>query len=165
MAIKGILQPEQILITETLQLRKYDGNHSFALAWYQDSDMVLLVDGQAQSYDANRLNRMYQYLEAKGELYFIEAKASNTTDFAPIGDVTFCQQDMPIVIGSKQWRGKGIGRQVIQALVDRARTLGWSYLEVEEIYDYNTASQKAFASVGFRPSTKTEKGHSYCLEL
>ncbi len=31
--------------------------------------------------------------------------------YIPIGDVTFSQEDMPIVIGDKAYRGKGIGEK------------------------------------------------------
>ena len=49
-------------------------------------------------------NRMYRYLNEHGELYFIEIKDGDT--YRPIGDVTFWQEDMPIVVGEKNLRGK-----------------------------------------------------------
>ncbi len=165
MAIQGIVQPDILQIEENLRLRKYAGDHAFALDWYQDAETLLLVDGQNIPYDAERLSRMYHYLEARGELYFIEVRSPDGCGYEPIGDVTFWQQDMPIVIGNKQWRGRGIGRKVILALTERARMLGWSSLTVAEIYDYNTGSKRAFEHAGFRPGKKTEKGHSYTLAL
>lgn len=39
---------------------------------------------------------MYSYLDAHGELYFIEWKENGV--WVPIGDVTFWQEDLPIVI-------------------------------------------------------------------
>ena len=50
MAIEGIIQPDIIEIDETLRLRAYDGEHSFALGWYQDEELVWLVDGVRQPY-------------------------------------------------------------------------------------------------------------------
>lgn len=46
MPIEGITQPEQIPVRSNLRLRKYDGNIDFALAWYQDREALLLVDGK-----------------------------------------------------------------------------------------------------------------------
>ena len=163
MAIQGIDQPGVIQIDESLRLRKYDGVHDFALEWYQDPDTVWLVDGKREPYTVERLDRMYRYLRNAGELYFIEVLEGGT--YRPIGDVTFWQEDMPIVIGDRNYRGKGIGRKVILALVQRGRDLGYSHLTVEEIYEWNEGSRRCFESVGFVTCEKTEKGSTYRLTL
>ena len=163
MPIAGIDQPAILPVGEGLRLRKYDGVHDFALAWYQDEELVYLVDGVRRAYDAEPLCRMYTYLNSHGELYWIEAEERGV--WRPIGDVTFWQEDMPIVIGEAAWRGKGIGRRVIAALVQRGRALGYDCLRVEEIYDWNEGSRRCFESVGFRACGKTEKGSTYVLEL
>ena len=72
---------------------------------------------------------------------------------------------MPIVLGDKAYRGQQIGRQVIAALKERGRALGYTRLYVQEIYDFNTASQRCFEKAGFRPIEKTEKGKRYMTEL
>lgn len=159
--IQGIEQPEIIRIDDTLRLRKYDGVHDFALAWYQDEETVWLVDGKRDPYTIERLGGMYRYLNDAGELYFIEVCENGA--YKPIGDVTFWQEDMPIVIGEPAYRGKGIGRKVISALIQRGKELGYDHLEVGEIYDWNEGSQRCFEKVGFVPCEKTEKGSSYRL--
>ena len=163
MAIQGIEQPEIIQIDNTLRLRKYDGIHDFALEWYQDEETVYLVDGKRDPYTMERLGGMYRYLNNAGELYFIEALENGT--YKPIGDVTFWQEDMPIVIGDPAYRGKGIGRKVISALIERGKSLGYDHLVVGEIYDWNVGSRKCFEGVGFVPCEKSEKGSSYKLTL
>ena len=97
MAIEGVEQPEILEINETLRLRRYDGAADFAFAWYQDPELVYLVDGVKRPYDRETLYNMYDYLDQHGELYFIEARAGE--GFAPIGDVAFSRTDLPIVIG------------------------------------------------------------------
>lgn len=163
MPIQGINQPEIIQIDKTLRLRKYDGKYDFALPWYQNIDTVFLVDGKKRPYTLDRVLEMYDYLDCHGELYFIEILTNEV--YFPIGDVTFSQTDMPIVIGDSKYRNYGIGSRVISALIDRGRSLGFSSLYVEEIYDYNEASQKCFMKNGFVPYEKTEKGRSYRLSL
>ena len=106
---------------------------------------------------------MYHYLKGRGEVYFIEKLVNDA--FKPIGDVTFWQEDMPIVIGDSSYRGKGIGRKVISALIERGRSLGYDYLAVGEIYDWNESSRRCFESAGFLPFEKTAKGSSYRLSL
>lgn len=122
MAIQGIAQPEMIKIDSTLRLRKFDGVYDFALAWYQDTETVFLVDGKREPYTMERLSEMYRFLEGAGELYFIEIREND--GYKPIGDVTFWQEDLPIVIGDSNYRGKKIGRKVILALVRRAGNWG-----------------------------------------
>ena len=163
MAIQGIEQPEIIQIDDALRLRKYDGVHDFALTWYQDEETVWLVDGKRNLYTPERLNGMYRYLNEAGELYFIEVCENGA--YKPVGDVTFWQEDMPIVIGDPDYRGKGIGRRVISALIARGKELGYDHLAVEEIYDWNIGSRRCFESVGFVACEKSEKGSSYRLAL
>jgi len=160
MPIKDINQPEMINIESNLRLRKFDNKFSFAFDWYQDENTVKLVDGiNAKKYDFNTLKSMYQYLNNVGELYFIEILENN--EFIPIGDVTFWKNDMPIVIGDKNYRNKGIGKKVIEALIGRAKELGYQEIKVREIYTYNIASQRLFESVGFKKSGNTANGFSY----
>lgn len=161
MAINGVEQPEIIQIDESVRLRKYDGVHDFALEWYQDLDTVWLVDGDHVPYDPELLTEMYTWLDHNGELYFIEVLENGT--YKPIGDVTFWQEDMPIVIGDPNYRGKGIGRKVIASLVQRGRSLGFEYVSVEEIYDWNEPSRRCFERLGFRAVEKTKKGSRYTL--
>ena len=163
MAIQGIEQPEIIQIDNTLRLRKYDGVHDFAEEWYLDEETVYLVDGKRDPYTIERLGGMYRYLNNAGELYFIEVFENGT--YKPIGDVTFWQEDMPIVIGDPAYRGKGIGRKVISALIERGKSLGYDHLAVGEIYDWNAGSRRCFESVGFVAYEKSEKGSSYRLSL
>ena len=164
MPIKDINQPEIINIDSNLRLKKFDNKFSFAFNWYQDEDTVKLVDGlNAKKYDFNTLKSMYQYLNNVGELYFIEILENN--EFIPIGDVTFWKDDMPIVIGDKNYRNKGIGKKVIEALIGRAKELGYQEIKVREIYTYNIASQRLFESVGFKKSGNTANGFSYTLSI
>ena len=161
MGIQGVEQPEIIQIDESLRLRKYDGVYDFALAWYQDEEMVYLVDGKRDPYTIERLGGMYRYLNNAGELYFIEVLENGT--YKPIGDVTFWQEDMPIVIGDRNYRGKKIGRKVVSVLVERGKELGYDHLEIGEIYDWNEGSRRCFESVGFVTCEKAEKGSTYRL--
>lgn len=163
MAIQGVIQPEYIQVDEHLRLRKYDGRHEFAFVWYQDIETVKLVDGVEKPYTMEKLNGMYSYLNQHGELYFIEALEGEF--YVPIGDVAFWKDDMPIVIGDKRYRGKGIGKKVVRALVDRGRTLGYDTLYVDEIYYFNGASKRCFEKCGFIAYEVTETGRKYRLKM
>ena len=161
--IDNSIQPEILEISNDLRLRKFDDKFDFALSWYQDEETNYMVDGRRGAYDMDQLTRMYHYLEKKGEVYFIEILDNGT--FLPIGDVTFWQEDMPIVIGEPQHRGKGIGKQVISALIQRGKALGYEYLQIGEIYEWNIVSRRCFESLGFREYKKTAKGAGFRLEL
>ena len=163
MAIEGVVQPEFIEIGEDLRLRKYDGVYDFTWDWYQDPELVYLVDGEREPYTWEQLAKMYGYLDRHGELYFIEVSEDGV--FRPIGDVTFWAEDMPIVIGVPEYRGRGIGRRVIAALIERGRKLGYPELRVDVIYPYNHVSRKCFESLGFQAYHTDEDGSSYRLVL
>ncbi len=55
-------------------------------------------------------------LSQRGELYFIEVTGVSAK---PLGDVTFSENDLPIVIGVEAYRSIGLGRRVIAALIER----------------------------------------------
>lgn len=163
MPIPGIAQPDLLEIEYGLRLRRFDGQFAFALPWYQDEETVLLVDGKQTHYTEEALAQMYAYLDARGELYFIEVLIDG--GYHPVGDVTFWREDMPIVIGDRRFRGKGIGGKVVAALIARGRTLGYDRLGVAEIYDCNAPSRRCFESAGFRACEKTAQGSRYELIL
>ena len=159
MAIEGVEQPAYIQIEDDLRLRRYDGTADFALPWYQDVELVFLVDGVRKAYGREYMYDMYTYLDAHGELYFIEALENGA--WTPIGDVAFSREDMPIVIGDANYRGRGVGRRVVAALIERGRALGWKSLRVDEIYHYNVASQTCFQRAGFKETSRTDRGITY----
>ena len=163
MPIEGIEQPSVLNVREDLRLRKYDGVYDFAFPWYQDPETVWMVDGVRRPYSWDTLRNMYEYLNRRGELYFIEVKTE--TGYRPVGDVTFWQEDLPIVIGKPACRGRGIGKAVIACLVERGRALGYDTLYVNEIYSFNTASRRCFQSLGFEAYEKTEKGERFRKRL
>ena len=163
MSIEGVAQPEELIVDKRIRLREYDGIFDFALPWYQDEEMVYLVDGVKRKYDLEKIKCMYEYLNKMGELYFIEIKEDGK--FIPIGDVTFSKDDLQIVIGDKTYKGRGIGKKVIRKLVERARLLGYEEIKVEEIYDFNIGSQKCFEQVGFLKYEKTRMGNRYIKSI
>ncbi|MDO4431877.1 MAG: GNAT family protein [Aerococcaceae bacterium] len=161
MAITGISQPDSITIDPTLRLRKINGDYHIALPWYQDAEIVWLVDGDDELYTEELLQKMYTWWSNQGEVYWIEILQNGT--FTPIGDVSFNQKDLPIVIGNKAYWNQGIGTKVIQTMIQRAQQLGYPSIEVDEIYDWNTGSQQLYTKLGFQPYEKTEKGTRYRL--
>lgn len=163
MPIAHVRQPEILPVGESLRLRRFCEPFDFALDWYQDAGTLLLVGGSTTPYDLARLTRMYHYLNAHGELYWIELQ--DGTGFRPIGDVTFWQEDLPIVIGDRRFRRMGIGRQVVSALIRRGRLLGYDHLSVREIYRYNHGSRRLFEQLGFRAWEDTPAGSRYRLDF
>ena len=153
-----------IQIDSSLRLVPYflADHRDVALTWYQDVDLVELVDGVRIPYNVEKLNDMYSYLEKYGDLFWIEFREKG--EWLPIGDVTLSQENLPIVIG-KTYQHQGIGRKVLKTLIDLARKKGWKQLKVQEIYDFNYASRRCFESLGFVESGSTEKGKSLLLKL
>ena len=154
-----------IQINSSLRLLPYflADHRDVALTWYQDVDLVELVDGVRSPYNVEKLNAMYSYLEKHGDLFWIEFREKG--EWLPIGDVTLSQENLPIVIGNPAYQHQGLGRKVLSTLIDLARQRGWKELKVQEIYDFNHASRRCFESFGFVESGSTEKGTSLLLKL
>ncbi|WP_235847405.1 GNAT family N-acetyltransferase [Streptococcus pneumoniae] len=142
----------------------YKVNHcEEAFAWYQDVNLVYLVDGVKLPYSQATLEAMYSYLDRHGELFWIEVKEKG--EWFPIGDITLSQDNLPIVIGNSAYQHRGLGKKILSALIELARVKGWKELRVKEIYTYNHASRRCFKSLGFVENGATEKGRSFILEL
>ena len=154
-----------VQIGSSLRLLPYylADHRDVALTWYQDVDLVELVDGIRIPYSLEKLNAMYSYLEEHGDLFWIEFLEKG--EWLPIGDVTLSQENLPIVIGNPAYQHQGLGRKVLRTLIDLARQRGWKELKVQEIYDFNHASRRCFESLGFVESGATENGVSFVLTL
>ena len=154
-----------IQINSSLRLLPYflADHRDVALTWYQDVDLVELVDGVRSPYNVEKLNAMYSYLEKHGDLFWIEFREKG--EWLPIGDVTLSQENLPIVIGNPTYQHQGLGRKVLKALIDLARQRGWTELKVQEIYTFNPISRRCFESLGFVESRRTESGVGFLLKL
>ena len=153
------MQPDVLEIAPDLRLVRLERVPDQALCWYQDPDTVWLVDGVREPYTPEHLRQMYDWLAAHGELWFIEVRDGTDGPWHAVGDATLCREgdNLPIVVGERGLRGRGIGRRVVATLCERARRLGWEELAVE-IYDWNEGSRRCFAAAGFAPAERTARG-------
>lgn len=62
------------IIDNELRLIPYYRNDEASLPWYQDLDVCKQVDNREEPYDVELLHRMYDYLTAHGDCYYIEYK-------------------------------------------------------------------------------------------
>lgn len=153
MPLNGFIQPETITVDDTLRLRKYDGNYLTGLPWYQNEVVYYNSEGitdKDKIPDADWVKRMYTAFQNSdtSEMYFIEILKDDT--FVPIGDVALQAENPPIVIGVDEYRGCGIGKRVMSAILCRAREVGITRFYGTVIYDYNRASQRLYESLGFQ---------------
>lgn len=166
MAYKDFEQPIIIEIDEKLRLRAYDGNYSIAIPWYQDEVVYYNSEGITDTSripDEKYVKGMYEFLKNVGELYFIEVLENG--EFIPIGDVTLKEENPPIAIGVPKYRGKGIGKKVMKAIIKRAKEVGISKFYGTTIYDYNIASQRMHEELGYKCVEIRGKDRIYELEL
>lgn len=166
MALGTFEQTKIICIDCSLRLRAYGGNFRQAVAWYQDEVVYYNSEGITDASkipDEDYVRKMYECLSSSGEFYFIEVLEGG--EYVPIGDVTLKEENPPIVIGVPKYRGIGIGKRVMQAIIARARELGISRFYDTTIYDYNTASRKLYESLGFRCVGVRGNVRTYELDL
>lgn len=164
MPFEHISQPDTIALSETLRLRKYDGHFEIALPGYQDPYVYQNSEGifdEAKIPNLNYVEGMCKYLDKNGELYFIEALEHGR--YRPIGDVTVKPENPPIAIWFPEYRGKGIGTLVMQAVIARLRELGFQKITGTTIYKWNQHSLNLHKKLGFQITSEDEK--EYQLEL
>lgn len=158
-------QPKIIIIHESLRLytpAKSDWDQ--ALPWYQNPKVMYLSEGVTnQVYDLMQIYNMYEFLSTRGELYFIQVLKGD--QWVSIGDVTLWEENIPIAIGVETYWRKGIGTQVLKTLINRAKVIGMTQLNVPAIFHYNTGSQRLFESLGFKKVGENETEKSYVKYL
>ncbi len=119
-----------------------------AVKWYSDPEVLYFSEGEGTSpYDGKTVESMFHYLADRGELYIIEVNDGG--EWRPIGDAALLPESLPIVIGDKLYRSRGLGRRVLQLLVRHAATLGWDELRVSKVFVYNERSLRLFEGAGF----------------
>ena len=104
---------------------------------------------------------MCTYLAKVGELYYIEVKEND--DVVPVGDVTIKGVNPPIAIWKEGYRGKGIGKLVMQTLIGRLKELGFDRIQGSTVYQWNVSSQKLHEGLGFMRVKEDEKEIIYDL--
>lgn len=162
----GILE-----IDEELRLRPYVGMNDILAArpWYSDREVLRMSEGMETGiYDTAAILRMYSYLSGAGELYMIEALEEGT--WRPIGDAALLEENLPITVGDADYRSRGIGRCVLDRLIERAREQGRKVLKIGMIYAYNERSCRLYAGAGFVPvcevvDTNGNAGYRYERKL
>ena len=123
----------------------YYRNDAVSLPWYQDPDVVKQVDDRDTPYDVDLLHRMYDYLCANGDCYYIEYNGTL------VGDVSLRNDGEIAIVICKAYQNRHIGRRCVQAMLQLAQEKQLRTVKAN-IYTFNTQSQKMFQSVGF---TKT----------
>ena len=164
MPFLNIVQPDIIEIDEKLRLKKVlKDDYHMALMWYQNPRVLYYSEGVTDNlYDMNVINRMYEFLNGIGELYFIEVLEDK---WHAIGDVVLSKDNMPIVIGEDRYSGIGIGKKAIATLIERAKVIGLEKIKIPAIYKYNDRSRNLFLSFGFTKVEENDNEESYELIL
>lgn len=166
MPIKNVQQSEIIMISDSLRLRKYDGNYKKLLAGYQDPYVYQNSEGifdDDKKPDLNYVKGMCEYLDHAGEFYLIETKEDGA--FISIGDVTVKAENPPIAIWTKKYRGVGIGTLVMKVVIDRLNELGVRKITGSTVFKWNIPSQKMHEKLGFQCVDENEKEFIYDLNI
>ena len=131
------------VVDEEIVLVRYYPNYKTTLAWYQDLDLCKQVDNRDAVYDLELLKRMYNYLNKRGDLFYIKYKNRLCGDVClqPSGEVN--------IVIAKPFQNRHIGRRVMNEIIQLAKEKDIQELHAE-IYTFNTQSQKMFQSIGFK---------------
>lgn len=131
-----------ISVTPHITLIPYYDNYAAALPWYQDASLCKQVDNRDTVYDLDTLKRMYHYLNAHGDLFYIQY------DGVLCGDVCLQSTGELAIVICKKYQNRHIGRAVIQKMLNLAQSKGFASCWAH-IYTFNIQSRKMFFSLGF----------------
>ena len=118
------------IIDNELRLIPYYRNDEASLPWYQDLDVCRQVDNREKPYDVELLHRMYDYLTAHGDCYYIEYKG------VLVGDVSLRENSEIAVVVCKEYQNQHIGRRCVLEMLKLAREKGMERVKAN-IYSFN----------------------------
>ena len=142
------------IVDEELRLLPYYRNDEASLPWYQDPEVCKQVDNRDTPYDVELLHRMYDYLCAHGNCYYIEYRGTL------VGDASLRDSGEIAIVVCKEYQNRHIGRRCVQELLKLAKEQGMARVTAN-IYAFNAQSQWMFRSVGFEPTD--EEWYAYTL--
>ena len=145
------------IVDNEIKLIPYYRNDKASLPWYQDLDVVRQVDNRDKPYDIDLLHRMYDYLCAHGECYYIEYKG------ILVGDISLTDNAEVSIVVCKEYQNQHIGRRCVLNMLIRAKEKGLKEVRAN-IYSFNAQSQKMFESVGFRRAEEEWYCHHFTEE-
>ena len=123
------------IVDEEISLVPYYPNEETALPWYQDPDVCKQVDNRDTPYDAELLHRMYDYLCANGDCYYIEYEGTL------VGDVSLQDNAEIAIVVSKAFQNQHIGRRCVLEMIKLAGEKGMERVKAN-ISPFNTQSQR-----------------------
>ena len=129
-------------VDEEIRLVPYYRNDEVSLAWYQDPVLCRQVDNIDHVYDLDELHRMYDFLCANGDCYYIEYKGTL------VGDVSLRNNSVLAIVICSEYQNLHIGRRCIAEMLKLAREKGMDSVRAE-IYSFNGQSRRMFLSLGF----------------
>ncbi len=112
------------------------------LPWYRDAKLVKQVDNQEELYTSEKLQRMYDYLDANGNLWYIVRRGRI------VGDISLRDSGEIAIVIDPDYQNRHIGRRCVTELLQVAREKGMEQVKAE-IYDFNAQSRKMFLAAGF----------------
>ena len=130
------------IVDEETVLVPYYPNYETALEWYQNLRLCKQVDNTDEVYSLNKLKRMYQYLSAHGDCFYIEYQGRL------IGDVTLKNDGEISIVICSEYQNRHIGRRCLKSIVELAKEKGLAQVKAQ-IYAFNKQSETVFKSLGF----------------
>ena len=130
------------IVDREIRLVPYYRNDAVSLPWYQDPDVCRQVDNRDTPYDPDLLHRMYDFLSAHGDCYYIEYRG------ALVGDVTLRDNGELAIVVCREFQNRHIGRRCVLDMLKLAREKGMARVTAN-IYAFNEQSRRMFTSIGF----------------
>lgn len=151
-----------LAINDTLCLEPFDFVRAEALEWYRDPGIMKNVIGQEHPFSTDEIMAMYVWQLARGDLYYI--CFHDGEGWLTIGDVWIAEHDYALVLAS-DFQGYGFGRTITEYFIAQKAATGADYMDIEEVFLWNKASQKLFTRLGFYPYERLALGWKYRKKL
>lgn len=130
-------------IDPEFRLIPYYPDYTTTLPWYQDLSLCKQVDNRDAPYDLELLQRMYDYLNTHGDLFYIQYQATLCGDVClqPSGEIN--------IVIAKPFQNKHIGEQLVSDSLVQGKAAGFQLLQFNAVVENNIHARHLYERLGF----------------
>jgi len=131
-----------------LRALKLDDWNYFA-KWWHDPELISMTSGNPEKFSDAAIKKQVQEMVNDASAHHWLIKIDNRV----VGHINLCQMtkskaELQIVIGEKEYWGRGIGKKAIALVLANAKKLNYKEIYVEARPE-NLRARKLYKSVGF----------------
>jgi len=133
--------------------------------WWKDPELISMTSGNPEKFSDAAIKKQVQEMvnDARAHHWLIET-ANRVVGHINLCRMTKSKAELQIVIGEKEYWGKGIGKKAIELVLENGKNLSYKEIYVE-VRPENLRARKLYKSAGFIEQGTKKYRNKYLPEV